>query len=187
VGQVVVPLWQADTIVCCCCRLHNTQRVGIGHTHVFAGQDEETAQYEARILPGVDHLRQPVQSRVGIRAAHRLDERADRVKVIVALAVVQHGARLDGLLRYSHVDHDAAVRVGRRRGNGQLQGIQQCTGVPVGDVHQVIQRLRGHLHVQSAVAALGIRQGVASHLPQMLLAERHELKDAAPAEEGAVH
>ena len=38
--------------------------------------------------PALDHPRQPVERRVRVRPAHRLDERGDRVVVVVALLVV---------------------------------------------------------------------------------------------------
>ena len=88
---------------------HDPQRVGIGQPHVLAGEDQHAPEHEARILARVDHLGQPVERRVGVRAAQRLDVGADGVEVVVALFVVQHRALLDAFLGDGEGDADDTV------------------------------------------------------------------------------
>ena len=51
------------------------------------------------ILARLDHPGQVVQRRVDVAAAHRLDERAGDVVVLIAVAVVAHRCPVDGLLQ----------------------------------------------------------------------------------------
>ena len=80
--------WAAATAV--------VQRGRVGQADVLAGQDDQPAGDEARVLPRLDHPGQVVQGGVGVGAAHRLDEGADHVVVLVALAVVAHRRLVDG-------------------------------------------------------------------------------------------
>ena len=62
-----------------------------------AARDHEPAGDEPRVLPRLDHAREVVQRGVDVGAADRLDERADDVVVLVALAVVAQQRAIDGL------------------------------------------------------------------------------------------
>ena len=73
------------------------QRLRIGEADVLGGRDHEPAGDEARVLPRLDHARQVVQRGVDVGAADRLDERADHVVVLVALAVVAQQRAVDRL------------------------------------------------------------------------------------------
>jgi len=66
----------------------------IGEADVLAGEDNDAAGDEHRILAGVDHAHQPVESGIGIGAANALDERADRVVMLVAGPVVEEAPAL---------------------------------------------------------------------------------------------
>ena len=81
------------------------------------------------ILAGLQHAGQVVQRRVDVRAADRLDERADDVVVLVAVAVVAHGGpvrrtarrrprrsrRVPGRRRPRRTPPGRSARGGRRR------------------------------------------------------------------------
>ena len=83
--------------------------VGVGHAHILAGEDQHAAEDEARRLAGIDHLGHPVHRRIGVAAAQALDEGADRVEVVVAFLVVEHGAALDRFFG----DGEGDVEIGR--------------------------------------------------------------------------
>ena len=80
--------------------------------HVLARQDQHAPKDITRLLTGIDHLRQPIERRVRIAAAQALDEGADRINVIVALFVIQHGAALNRLFNDGKRDADDTGRVG---------------------------------------------------------------------------
>ena len=160
--------------------------VGVGQADVLPGKDQHAAKEKAGILAGIDHLGQPVEGSVGIRAAQRLDEGADGVIVVVAVLVVKHRPALDALLGHGHIDHDPAVLAGWGGLDGQLQGVQHPPRVAVGHVDQVGQRVVVELDVEAAIAPLGIGQGVAGNGLQIGLAQGAELEDAAAADQGPV-
>ncbi|MDZ7800955.1 MAG: hypothetical protein U5K81_09225 [Trueperaceae bacterium] len=168
-------------------RLGVDQRVGVGQPHVLGRQDAQPPQHEAGVLPGVDHLRQPVQRRVRVRTTHALDEGADHVEVRVALLVVQHGPPLDRRLGGGpvHPHHARLIRLGG--GDGQLQRVQQRAGVAVGDLRQVRQRLLVHRHRDAPEATLRIAQRRLRHAPQIALLQRHQLEHAAARHQRLVH
>ena len=60
------------------------QGSAVGESDVLAGEDHHPADDESGVLAGFEHPRQPVHGGVGVRPAHRLDERADDVVVVVA-------------------------------------------------------------------------------------------------------
>ena len=80
------------------------QRGRVGQPDVLAGEDHQPPGDEPRVLPRLDHPRQVVQRRVGVGAADRLDEGADDVVVLVALAVVAHRRLVDRGLGRLQVD-----------------------------------------------------------------------------------
>ena len=59
------------------------ERLRIGEADVLTREDHEPARDEPRVLARFEHAREPVEARVGIRAADRLDERGDDVVVLV--------------------------------------------------------------------------------------------------------
>ena len=73
-----------------CRRDRDRQRRGVGHPDVLAGQNHQPARKEPRIFAGHQHSGQVVQGRVDVGAPDRLDEGADHVVVLVAVAVVAH-------------------------------------------------------------------------------------------------
>ncbi len=114
----------------------------VGQADILPGQDDQAAQDEARVFPGVQHFRQPVQGGVRVGAAHRFDEGADRVVMGIPILVVQHRPALDRFLGHLHGDMDHAVRI---RGGGfhrQFEGVQGIAGIPAGHVDQVCAGIR---------------------------------------------
>ncbi|MEI2776443.1 MAG: hypothetical protein V9G19_10825 [Tetrasphaera sp.] len=94
-SQVKAPFGHAHLLEGLGAGVDHLDGVGVGHAHILAGKDQHAAEDEARRLAGIDHLGHPVHRGVRVAAAQALDEGADRVEVIVALFVVEHGAALD--------------------------------------------------------------------------------------------
>ena len=100
---------------------HQSHRVG--QTDVFACQDDQAAQDEARVFARIEHLGQPVERCIRVAAAHGLDEGRDGVVVRVAVFVVEHGAALDGFLRHIQRDVDDAILVWGRGFDRQFERV----------------------------------------------------------------
>ena len=103
------------------------QRRRVGQADVLAGEDDHPAGDEPGVLAGLEHPRQVVDGGLRVAAAHRLDERADDVVVLVAVAVVAHRGPVQGLL--DDLGGDRAVPGGL---GGHLQRRQRTAGVPGG-------------------------------------------------------
>ena len=99
VGERNLRLGQADKLHRLLRRDRHDQRLRIGHADVFARADDDPPRDEADVFARVEHLRQPVERRIGIAAAHRFDEGGDRIVVLVAVAIIDHRLFLDALLR----------------------------------------------------------------------------------------
>ena len=61
------------------------ERARIGVADVLGREDHHAPRDEQRVLAGLEHAHQVVERRVGIAAAHALDERGDDVVVLLAL------------------------------------------------------------------------------------------------------
>ena len=72
----------------------------------------------------------------------------------VTSAVVEGGAVLERLLDALDADMANAIRIGRRRLRGQLEGIERDARVPADDLRERGQRLVLDLDTQRAQAAL---------------------------------
>ena len=79
-------------------RLHHHYGVRVGKAHILACAYHHPAEDEARVFAGINHLGQPVQGCVGVRAPEGLYECADHVEMIVAFLVIEHGLALDAFL-----------------------------------------------------------------------------------------
>jgi hypothetical protein len=82
------------------------QRPRIGIAHVLGGEDHHPAGDEARVLTGLEHHREVVDSRVRVPATHGLDEGGRVVVVLVAGAVVPQRTRAGGVGDVTLVDRD---------------------------------------------------------------------------------
>ena len=118
------------------------QRLRVGHADVLRREDHDAPRDEERILSRLQHPRQPVDRRVRVGAAHRLDERGDRVVVGVARLVVAERAALERLLHQRAVHALRAVRVRLRDFDGEFQSVERDAGVAGGGVLQERERVR---------------------------------------------
>ena len=94
--------------------------------------------------PAAIMLGEPVERRVGIVAADALDERADRVVVAVAGAVVGEDALLSGALDVPERRLDAAGRVamalGVGQGDGALEHVEGLACVAGREADEMVER-----------------------------------------------
>ncbi len=184
--QVEAALGQPHPIKCLGAGDHHPDCVGLSQAHVLAGKDQHPPEDKAGVLTGIDHLGQPIERRIGIRAAQRFDKGADGIIVIVAILVIEHRPALDALLGHAHVHDNDAILVGRGGLYGQFQGIEHTTGIAVGYVHQVGESIIMDVDLQPAIAAVRIGHGVAGNGAEIIVAQRPELKDTAPADKRPV-
>ena len=73
-------------------RLH--QRLRVGEADILDRRAGQPAQDIDRVLAAGQHARQPIERRVGVRAAQRFVQRADQVVVAFLLLVVERRAAL---------------------------------------------------------------------------------------------
>ena len=99
------------------------QRVGVGVANVLGSEDNHASGDEERVLAGHEHTGQPIDRRVGIAAAQRLDERGDDVVMLLALLVVKRQILLDDVNDLLAGERDHAIDR-RSHPSNQLNGIQ---------------------------------------------------------------
>ena len=158
-------------------RLREHERHRVREAHVFGGADEDAARDEARVFAGVNHLREPVERRVGVAAAHGLDERADGVVVRVAIAVVDDGLLLDALLGDFHRDADGAVGFRRGGERGDFQRVERLARIAVRNAGEVPRGFLRDFDFQVADAALGIHERAGDEVEQVILGKRLQLEN----------
>ena len=91
-GEVELRLGQADVLERVGGRHRDHERLRVGLADVLAGQDDQAADDEAGVLPGLEHAGEPVEAGVGVGAADALDEGGDHVVVLVAPVAQRLGA-----------------------------------------------------------------------------------------------
>src|SRR6185437_8678804 len=70
------------------------QRLWIGESDVFGGENHHSSYDEKWILSGLEHACHPVHRGIRVRASKRLDERGDDVVMLVTGSIVKQGASL---------------------------------------------------------------------------------------------
>ena len=155
------------------------QRLGIGEPDVLAREDDEPARDEARVLARFEHAREPVETRVGIRAADRLDERGDDVVVLV-VAVADAAERERGL-RIGERDGRAVVLHGERVRD--LEDREEVARVALTLVDEMLQCVVVDLGRFVAEAALDIGEGATSQLFERAVVEGFEPEQRAAGEQ----
>ena len=98
-----------------CHRLRRSRRhlqgLRIGQANIFARQNHDATRHKTRILAALQHARQVVHRGIRVGAAHRLDERAHHVIVLVARTVVTNCGAVHRL---------RSVRQGDAHGRGRI-------------------------------------------------------------------
>ncbi len=151
------------------------ERRRVGVADVLGGEDHHPPHDEPRVLAALEHHREVVQRRVGVRAAGGLDPRGDVVVVAVALLVVEDGSTLQGVLdaRERHALADLrSVPELPRGGGGQLERVQGGARVAFAAGREELDR---------RVLDLGRpRARALRRLPARAVAAPHQLRGRAP-------
>ena len=85
------------------------QRFRIGKADVFARKDYDASRDETEIFAGMQHFGEPVHRAFFVRGAHAFNERADRVVVRVAGAIVNDRFLLNAFLGNLKRERNCAV------------------------------------------------------------------------------
>ena len=139
-----------------CRSYRNAQRTRIRQPHILRGQNHHPPRDELRVLSRLQHLRQPVDTRIRVRPAHALDERRYRIVVLVTRAVVFQYRLLQGLLDLDQLHTPLPAR--SLRPHRQFQRIQSRPCITPAPSYQVRQRLLRQLDIHPAEATLRITQ-----------------------------
>ena len=185
-GEGVEALRQAHLLEGCRAGLNYHDRLRIRQADVLTGGDQQAAEEEAGIFAGLHHAGQPEQGGVGIRAADRLDEGADRVVVGIALFVVEHRPLLDRFLGDRQIDADLALAIGGGGLHRQFEGVEQAAGIAAGHIEQVGLGLVAEADGPLSVAPLRIGQGAVQQLAKVAWLQPLEPEQAGAADEGLV-
>ena len=110
--------------------------------------------------------------------------------MVVAFLVVEDDFLLYRLLGALKGDSDALAVLWRKYVgsglNGQLQGIQQASGIAVGDVYDVLKGTLLKLDPVASVAPFPVGQGLVGNLFQVCFGELRKLEDAASRNQGGI-
>src|SRR3546814_5765836 len=63
------------------------ESLGIGNADLFGCHNGQSTEDELHVLSALEHLREPVESCIGVRSAHRFLQGADHVKMVLAILV----------------------------------------------------------------------------------------------------
>ena len=92
--------------------MRHQKRLRVGVANILRSVNHNTASDKLRILPGIDHAREPIDRGIGVATAHGLDERTDDVVVHVAVFVIRKSTTRIGNL---YVIHGNGITLPRRR------------------------------------------------------------------------
>ena len=117
------------------------QRVRIGKAHVLAGKAGQSSRDIERILPCLQHPRQPVDCRVRVGIAHGFVQRGDQIIMLLAVFIIKKGflgrTLLQRLPRHGH----GAVRGHFAVEHDHLQRGQRRARVTVGKHRNQVQKI----------------------------------------------
>ena len=167
-------------------RHRNQQPARVRQTDVFGSQDHQPARDEERVFARVEHAREPIDRRIRIAAANRLDEGADDVVVVLALLVVGDHAALQRVGDQRAVDVARAVRVGRGRSRGVLERVERDARVAVGQPDQRFERFIVDLDLLRAEAAFRVGERAAHEARDLFVVEGVQHEDARAREQRRV-
>ena len=174
-GEVDPRLRHADQLERGRRRDGDLQAGGVGHPDVLAGAHHEPAGDEARVLPRLDHPGQVVQRGVDVGAADALDEAADDVVVLVAVAVVAHRGAVDRPLEQRQRED--------RLDGGRLQCGQGAPRVAAGQPDEEVLGVR--LDLDPAAEAALVGDGTAHHLAHLVVGQRLQGEQQAARQQRA--
>ena len=161
------------------------QGVRIRHSHVLAGEADESSCDIQRILAPIQHPVHPVDRRVRIAVAHGFVEGGNQVVVFLPVLVIQQRPAVHALGQdlLVHAQHRALVHPAVQ--HRHLQRIQRRSGVSVGEPGNRPQILLpdGKLHIS---IALGAFQGMMKKLQKIVLLQSFQDEDLAPGQKSGI-
>jgi len=169
-GERVVRLRHPDEVRGLLRGTRDHQGLRIGEANVLPGEDDDAPGDEHRVLAGVDHAHEPVERRVGVGAADALDERRDRVVVLIAGAVVQERPSLHRIADLLQADRALAVGARHRRVRGELERVQRYARVAVAHRDKAVLGLLRERHGAAQSALVG--QGATHDHADLVFSER---------------
>ena len=120
----------------------------IGIANILRSLNHNATGDKLRILPRVNHAREPIDRGIGVAAAHGLDERTDNVIVHVAVFVIRKTAARVGNL---HVIDGDGITLPRRR-RWRPFGI----GTRDGNLARQLERRQGRARITRGQRADGL-------------------------------
>ena len=177
-GERVIRLRHTDEMRGLLRRARDDERLRVGETHVLAGEDDDAAGDEHRILARVDHAHEPVERGVRVRAAHALDEGRDGVVVLIAGAVVEERAPLQRLLDLLQADRSLPVGSWHGRVRRELERVECHACVAVAHRDQPVFGLLGERDGAAKTALL--LEGAMNDETDIVLGQRLQGEDARP-------
>ena len=164
----------------------NEKSLRIGVANIFGGMNHHAARDVLRILPTVDHAGKPIERRVGIAAAHGLDERGNDVVVHVLVLVV--GERpMRGRLAHD-IGGDEGRLVGRARFHhlrGEFERGEGRASIAAGKQHDGRKRVVRKRETPAQPPIVDKR--VVHKLRDLVVGKGMKLHHARPADERRVH
>ena len=157
----------------------------IGVADILGGKDDHPARDEERILPGLDHPRHPVKCRIGIAAAHALDERGDDVVMLLAGTIVEQRFVLRRLADV--VSDDRAALRGAGQLGSDFQRTERAARVTRAKAHDLGQRVVIDRQFERPEPPIAIGQRAPDESGEVIIVQRLEHEDAGAREQWRDH
>ena len=162
------------------------QCLRIGIAHVLRRVDEHSARDVFGVLSPIDHAGKPIQRRVGIRAAHGLDERGyDVVMHILVLVVRQCAMRRSAFHLRLRDDGRVLARAWLLHARRKLEGGKRRTAVAARQKHDGAASSR--VERIQAIKPARIDHGPVDQLCHIAVGEPLETDHARAADKSGVH
>ena len=155
----------------------DAEGIRIGEADVLAGGNHQTPGDETRILAGVQHLREPVERGIGIRAADGFDEGGGGVVMRVAIGIVGDGFLLDAFLGDFEAQLDASIAARRGGEHGEFEGGEGFADIAIRHFREVAEGVGRDIDLEVAEAAVGVAERAFEHRDEIGGGHGFELED----------
>src|SRR5437016_14127797 len=162
-------------------------RAGFRETDVFAGHADNATREIQRIIAGLEHTREPVESGVGIGIANGFVQCGNEVEVLLAGFVIAKEFPLQHVFEKFRGDEARTFFTALRAADGKLERVVSGPGVAIregGDAEEnVVESFDGC----ASEAALLVIEGAAEKLDDLWSCERFEDIDLGAREKRGNH
>jgi hypothetical protein len=156
----------------------------IGIPHVLAGDANHPSGGVERILSRLQQPGEPIERGVGIGVPQTLLQRGDEIEVLFSRLVVNERLPLDGFQDRLPADATDSVRPGGGHLKGQIERIQDASGIPRRPCHELGQRILAERRLSSQTS--GVRYRAANNLLQSLLSQGPQDVDLQAREQSGI-